>query len=106
MWFVSVWLDGLLAAVSHCWLAGWLAGWRVGRPAGATPLLRACGSGAVGLVGLLLELRANPNIANDKGLTPLDATKTGNAEAQYILANHLSLGGVGGGCCRGCWGLF
>ena len=46
---------------------------------GATPILRAAGSGSTDLVRLLLELRADANVPNKDGLTPLDAAAMGQS---------------------------
>ena len=42
-------------------------------PSGATALYRAAGSGGYDLARTLLEARANPNINNDEGASPLDS---------------------------------
>ena len=52
------------------------------RTTGATPLLRAAGCGGPAMTKLLLDLLADPNIANNDGLTPLDAATKNNAEAR------------------------
>ena len=51
------------------------------RNSGATPILRAAGSGSTQMVELLLELAADPNVADNKGATPLDVAVRANAEA-------------------------
>ena len=58
------------------------------RTTGATPLLRAAGSGAPELVSLLLELRADPNVPNNDGLTPLDAAARSNSQASMGSISH------------------
>ena len=51
------------------------------RTTGATPILRAAGSGSPDLVQLLLEVRADANVPNNEGLTPLDAAARSNSQA-------------------------
>ena len=50
----------------------------------ATPILRAAGSGSEPMVRLLLELRADANISNDKGCTPLDVATRNNVKANDL----------------------
>ena len=47
----------------------------------ATPILRAAGSGSEQMVRLLLGLRADPNVCNEQGATPLDVAMRNSGKA-------------------------
>ena len=50
----------------------------------ATPILRAAGSGSEPMVKLLLELRADANISNEQGCTPLDVALRNSSKANDL----------------------
>ena len=54
------------------------------RTNGATPLHRAAGSGARHIVEELLAVRAQVNLANNAGATPLDACSGSNGRRQCL----------------------
>jgi len=55
---------------------------------GCTPLMFAVANGSEDVAQLMLEARANVNVADFEGLTPLDyAHKSGNEVLQKLLAN-------------------
>ena len=60
------------------------------RTTGATPLLRAAGGGSPHLVSLLIELRADANVANNEGLAPLDAAARSNSEASQPVLHSFA----------------
>jgi ankyrin repeat protein len=52
---------------------------------GSTPLMKAAGTAAFHLVGLLLEHRASVNAQNNRGQTAVDMAKASNKRVEAVL---------------------